>query len=164
MKKKIHLSSGIFLKNKKFKKNKYYHFFSLFDYAIIMPVLKNNKFLVISQKRIPINQNNFEFPAGLVDKNETPVETAKRELFEETGYKNTKSLKKIVEFYPDPGRISNKATGFFAKNLKKISKPEKGIKLFFFSKSEIINLIKKKKFNNAHHIAVFYKYLYDNKK
>ena len=53
-----------------------------------MPVLKNNKFLVISQKRIPINQNNFEFPAGLVDKNETPVETAKRELFEEVGIKS----------------------------------------------------------------------------
>ena len=109
-------------------------------------------------------QNNFEFPAGLIDKKETPMKTATRELFEETGYKNTKPLMKIVEFYPDPGRISNKATGFVANNLKKISKPEKGIKLFFFSKSEIINFIKKKKFNNAHHIAVFYKYLFDNKK
>jgi ADP-ribose pyrophosphatase len=117
--------------------------------------------LIVSQKRIPINKTNFEFPAGLIDKGETSIKTATRELLEETGYKNIKPLKKLLEFYPDPGRVSNQVTCFIAKNLKKISKPEKGIKLLICSKKEIINLISKKKFNNGSHIALFYRYLLD---
>ena len=161
MKKKIYLSAGVYLENKKFKKNKFYHFLSLSNYTTIIPILPNNKLLIVSQKRIPINKKNLEFPAGLIDNNDTPLKTAERELLEETGYKNTKPLKKLLEFYPDPGRVSNKVTCFIAKNLKKISKPEKGLKLFICSEKEIINLISKKKFNNGSHIALFYRYLLD---
>ena len=163
MKNKTFLSPGIYLINKRFGKNKYYHFFSLSNYTIIVPVLRNNKFLIVSQKRIPIRGKNFEFPAGLRDKGETSIKTAERELLEETGYKNLSPLKKIANFYPDPGRVSNKAICFLADNLKKISKPEKGLKLLILSKKQIISLINKRKFNNGAHIAAFYKYLYKKK-
>ena len=42
MKKKIHLSSSIFLINKKFKENEYYHYIQDPDNVITIPVLKNN--------------------------------------------------------------------------------------------------------------------------
>ena len=35
---------------------------------------------------IPIKQEIFEFPAGKIDRGESPLGTAKRELLEETGY------------------------------------------------------------------------------
>ncbi len=46
-----------------------------------------NKFLFISQPRPPIKKVEIDFPAGLIDKGETPEKAALRELEEETGYK-----------------------------------------------------------------------------
>ncbi len=44
------------------------------------------KILFISQPRVSINKIEISFPAGLVDKGETPKQAALRELKEETGY------------------------------------------------------------------------------
>ena len=48
------------------------------------------------------NPQTIEIVAGIIDKDETPKETAKRECFEETGCK-TKNILKICSYYPAPG-------------------------------------------------------------
>ena len=156
MKKKIKLFSRIFLINKKFKKNKYYHYIKGPDVAIILPILKNKKFILVCQKREPINKKNYEFPSGWVDKNEHPADSAARELFEETGYKSLIPPKKLLVMNPDPGRLSNKMISYYTNKLVKINNPEKGIKVLLCNKKKIIQLIKQNKFNNASHIAAFY--------
>ena len=82
--KNIKLSYGITLINKKFKKNQYYHYLKTFNHVLVVPKIKN-KFILVSQKRIPINKINYELPSGNVEWNETPVRCANKELFEETG-------------------------------------------------------------------------------
>ena len=42
--------------------------------------------LLVRQFRPPAGRYTIEFPAGLIDPGETPEESARRELFEETGY------------------------------------------------------------------------------
>ena len=158
MKKKIKLYPRIFLINKKYKKNELYHYLDVPDVSILVPLV-NNKFLVVSQKREPINKINLEFPCGWVDIDEIPSKSAARELLEETGYKSTIKPKKLIKFYEEPGRLNSLAHCFYSTKLVKIKQPEKGIKIFFYSKNEILNLIKNDKFNNAVHIAAFYKYL-----
>ena len=133
MKKKVYLTTGIFLINKKFKKNEYYHYLQTPNVVITIPILRNKKFIVISQKREPINKKNYEFPSGLVDKNESFKKTAARELFEETGYKALSNFKKLLVLYPDPGRLNHSAICYFTKNLVKINAPEKGVKIFHFT-------------------------------
>ncbi len=159
MKYKQKLTTGITLVNKKYKKNQFYHFFQEPNNVIVIPVIKT-KFIVISQKREPINKKNFEFPMGWIDKGEAPHLAGERELLEETGYKSKSMIKKLVTFYADPGRGSRFVYSFYAKNLIKIQKPEKDISVSIKSKKQIISLIKKKQFNNASHIAAFFSYLY----
>ena len=158
MKKKIKLYSNIFLINKKYKKKELYHYLDIPDVAIVVPIY-NKKFLLVSQKREAINKVNYEFPCGFVDPGESPSKSAARELAEETGYKSLGKIKKLIKFYEAPARMNNTAHCYFTKKLIKISNPEKGIKIFFYTKKEIIYLINKKKFNNGTHIAAFYKYL-----
>ncbi len=158
MKLKQKLTSGITLINKKYKKNQFYHFFKEPNNVIVVPIIKN-KFIIISQKREPINKKNFEFPMGWIDKGETPNKAGERELLEETGYKSLSNLRNLVIFYADPGRGSRTVYSFYTKKLKKIQKPEKDISVSVKSKDQIIRLIKNKKFNNASHIAAFFCYL-----
>ena len=46
-----------------------------------------------------------------------------------------------------------------SKEIVKVNKPEKGIKLHLFTKKQILLLIKKNKFHNACHVANFFSYL-----
>ena len=45
----------------------------------------NNKYLVVEQYRIPVRKRLIEFPAGIIENNETIIDAAIRELKEEVG-------------------------------------------------------------------------------
>ena len=59
MKKKLYLSSRIYLINKKFKQNEFYHYFEEPNNVIIIPKIKDT-YIIVEQKREPINKKNFE--------------------------------------------------------------------------------------------------------
>ena len=55
--------------------------------VMIMPLFENGDVLLERQYRYPMRKVFIEFPAGKKDAGEAPLETAKRELLEETGYR-----------------------------------------------------------------------------
>ena len=152
--KNIKLTNQISLINKKFKKKEFYHYLKTSNLSLVIPKIKN-KYIIVSQKRIPINKINYEFPSGIIEKKETTLQSAHKELREETGYKSRSKLSKILTFYTEPGRLNTKITGYYTKDLIKISKPEEGIKIHLFNQSDIFKLILNRKFNNSSHIAMF---------
>lgn len=63
------------------------------DAVVIIPLLRSSTddgsrvdTLLVEQFRPPVRQVTLEFPAGLIDKDETAAQAALRELREETGY------------------------------------------------------------------------------
>lgn len=57
--------------------------------VIIVALDKNKNLILVRQYRYTLKDFTYENPAGASDGDERPETTAKRELFEETGYKST---------------------------------------------------------------------------
>lgn len=83
--------------------------------AVMMPV-DGDRVLLVRQYRLPAGKMLWELPAGKLDEGETPLDAAKRELAEETGY-TAADWKKLVSFYPSPGFVEEKMTIFLATGL-----------------------------------------------
>lgn len=69
------------------------------DVVIIVPFLDRKTLVMIKQYRYPLNKVLLEFPAGHVEKGESPLATAKRELQEETGY-TAKRVEQVYAYHP----------------------------------------------------------------
>jgi ADP-ribose pyrophosphatase len=84
--------------------------------AVMMPVDERARVLLVRQFRLPARRYLWELPAGRVDEGETPLQAARRELIEETGYR-AKKWNKLAMFYPSPGFLAEKMTIFLATGL-----------------------------------------------
>jgi ADP-ribose pyrophosphatase len=84
--------------------------------AVMMAVDNRKRILLVRQYRVPARDYLWELPAGRLDQGETPLQAARRELIEETGYR-AKHWKKLVTFYPSPGYVAEKMTIFLATGL-----------------------------------------------
>ncbi|HTD45205.1 MAG TPA: NUDIX hydrolase [Bryobacteraceae bacterium] len=84
--------------------------------AVMMPVDENDRILLVRQYRLPARRYLWELPAGTIDDGETALQTARRELAEETGYR-AKKWRKLAEFFPSPGFLSEKMTIYLATGL-----------------------------------------------
>ncbi len=56
------------------------------DWVQIVPILPDGRFVMVEQYRHGTERVTLEFPAGIVEPDETPVECGVRELEEETGF------------------------------------------------------------------------------
>ena len=84
--------------------------------AAMVPVSDNNSFILIKQYRHAIGDYIWEIPAGTLDPQETPLECAKRELIEETGF-SARSWQKLGEITPVPGYSNERIHVFLAADL-----------------------------------------------
>ncbi|MBZ5606745.1 MAG: NUDIX hydrolase [Acidobacteriia bacterium] len=84
--------------------------------AVMLAVDDRKRILLVRQYRLPARKYLWELPAGRLDPGENPLQAAKRELAEETGYRARK-WKKLVMFYPSPGYVAERMTIFAATDL-----------------------------------------------
>lgn len=86
------------------------------DSVTIVPVLDENQIVMIRQYRPVLERELWELPAGKMDPGEEPVDAARRELQEETGYRAAR-LSRVLGFYPAPGIMTEYMHVFVAHEL-----------------------------------------------
>ena len=84
--------------------------------SAIVPLLKENTLLMIRQYRHAVGDFIWEIPAGTLDANEAPIQCARRELIEETGY-SADSWHELGKIYPLPGYSDERIHIFLASDL-----------------------------------------------
>ncbi len=85
--------------------------------AVILPLLEDGRIVLIRQFRLAAGRFLWELPAGSLDRGETALAAARRELAEETGYRAS-SWRKLIEFFPSPGILDERMTIFLAQKIR----------------------------------------------
>ena len=85
--------------------------------VVIVPVLDDGRICLIKNFRISLNQELLELPAGTLEPPEPPLETARRELIEETGYR-CRNIQPLCDFYMSPGILDEHMYCFLATGLE----------------------------------------------
>lgn len=70
--------------------------------AVVVPVLDDGRILFVRQLRYPLGDHIVELPAGKLAPGEDPLDSARRELEEETGY-TAEKLDQLASIYTTPG-------------------------------------------------------------
>jgi tRNA threonylcarbamoyl adenosine modification protein (Sua5/YciO/YrdC/YwlC family) len=86
--------------------------------SAMVPMLNKNTVLLIKQFRYAAGGFIWEIPAGTLNPGESPLECAKRELIEETGYSAGK-FEKLTEIVPVPGYSDERIHIYIATGLVK---------------------------------------------
>jgi ADP-ribose pyrophosphatase len=111
--------------------------------------------VLIRNYRIAVDEELLELPAGTIDPGEDPLQTARRELAEETGYR-TENLRRLTEFWVSPGILSERMHLFLATGLQSgPSALEKGeqIRTLVVGWDEALAMIDQQKIHDAKTLA-----------
>ena len=140
------------------------------DWVLILARTKEGKWVMTEQYRHGTGKIALEFPAGIIDKGETPEEAAVRELQEECGYVLDKSgesrgqdyVTYIGFFSVNPDRHRGKFHVVFIDGVERLGKTNfddtEDIETFLYSDEEFQAKVADGTFNHPLQIAGYFKW------
>lgn len=131
--------------------------------VVIIPSLADGRLVLIRQLRVATGGKIWEFPAGTLEKGESPSQCAARELQEETGWRPGR-LKRLIEFYPTPGISTEIMYLFLADRLRESNehKPDSDeeLQVAYFTPLQVKQMIKQDQIIDGKTILGFLLYQY----
>jgi ADP-ribose pyrophosphatase len=131
-----------------------YYSLKLPDYASVVALTGDQQVLVVRQYRPAVERYTLELPSGIVDPGETPAQTARRELIEETGYEAA-DVEDLGPTLPDTGRLGNRIFTCVATGLRRLPdrSPEEGIEVMTWPLEKLVRATTDGTFDHSLHIA-----------
>ncbi|MDD5136349.1 MAG: NUDIX hydrolase [Candidatus Omnitrophica bacterium] len=112
--------------------------------ALIVPFLSKDRLILLRQYRPVIDSYIYELPAGTLDKRESPLACARREIVEETGFAAGK-FSYLGKIFPVPGYSTECIRIYKAERLRKvehIAEKDEVIKSHIFTRTKVRDLFK----------------------
>jgi nudix-type nucleoside diphosphatase (YffH/AdpP family) len=119
--------------------------------ACAVPLLPNDRVVLVKQFRHAIGETLYEIPAGGVEKGEEPQECIERELMEEIGYRAGK-LELLTSYYVSPGFSDEMIHIFRATELREErqdTKEHEPLEVVTLSLSDAMKMIKEGKIKDG---------------
>lgn len=131
------------------------------DWINVIAITKDGHFVMEDQYRHALGETHFELVAGVIDKGETPLEAAKRELSEETGYGGG-NWQLFMTLSPNPTNHNNHVYTFLATDVERITdqhqEPTEDIHVDLFTPEEVLTLLQHGEIVQALMAAPLWKY------
>ena len=83
------------------------------DWCNVVPITTDGRIVLVRQHRWGTDAPSLEIPGGIVDPGEAPIDAARRELHEETGY-DARELVPLGRVHPNPALQGNSLHMFLA--------------------------------------------------
>ncbi|MFH1082434.1 MAG: NUDIX hydrolase [Pseudomonadota bacterium] len=142
---------------------KEHHFFILesSSWVNVIPLTPKREVVMVRQYRHGTQNATLEIPGGLVEESETPEKSARRELFEETGYRAEQTIF-LGAVHPNPAIQNNECYTFLAKDVVLAGRQEQDeredIEVLLRPLSEIPRLIREGEITHSLVLAAFYRF------
>ena len=100
-----------------------FHILRCSDWCNILPITADNQVVMVKQYRYGTDEETLELPGGVIDPEDpNPLDGARRELLEETGYEATDIVCTGI-IQPNPAMQTNRCHSFLARNVRKMQEP-----------------------------------------
>ena len=135
------------------------------NWVNVIAITDEGEFVFERQYRHGASVINYELPAGIIEEGEAPIEAAKRELLEETGYAGGEWVEYNIA-YPNPSSMTNKNFTFLAKGVRKATEPKleitENIEVMLLSMEDVIKLLESSHIIEGIQQAPLWRYMVEN--
>ena len=136
------------------------------DWINVIAITKDGKMVMEDQYRHALGETHYELVAGVIDPGETPLEAAKRELSEETGYEGGEwSL--FMTLSPNPTNHNNLSYTFLATGVEKVREQHQeeteDIHVDILDPSQVLEMLQDGEMIQALHAAPLWRWFAINK-
>lgn len=125
----------------------------------MVALTKDGEAVLVKQYRHGVCEALLEFPGGVVEDDEDPMEGAKRELLEETGY-SASQLIQVGQMYPNPALQTNTLHCFLALDAEKVGEQSldagEDIEVHLVPFNELVEIAKRGEFHHGLMTAVLF--------
>lgn len=144
----------------------HYFVFEYPDWASILAITTDNRFVLIRQYRHARGGVHYELPAGVIDPGETPLESARRELLEETGYGGGE-WEEYLALSANPATHTNTCHIFLARGVAPVQAPDydhsEDMTVHLLHPREVLEVLKTGGVMQALHAAALWRWFAEQK-
>lgn len=121
--------------------------------AAVAAFTPDDRVILVRQRREAVREELLEVPAGVLDvEGERPLDAARRELREETGYE-APAWERLGAIHASPGFTDERVELFLARDATRVAEPEEGIEVVLMPGPEARAAVRDGRVSDAKSVA-----------